>query len=204
DSMRNGLRGRPTNSVATLEAQAARQIDVAESASVQLVDRFDLRTDRTALRAVLHDPPVLPGGAHELAPFPQVVRARLLDVDVFARLAGPDGDQRVPVIRGRDRHRIDAWILEEPPHIDERSRVAPDLASPLVEQRLIDVAQRGDLDVRHARKRVEVILPPSAETADGDPDAVVGAKYALRPRQERQAAEGARDSRRLCRGLEEV
>ena len=76
--------------------------------------------------------------------------------------------------------------------------------SPLVEQRLIDVAQRSHLDVRHTRQRVEVILPPGAETADGDTDAVVGAEDALRPRQERQAAERAGDPRRLRRGLEEV
>jgi hypothetical protein len=50
---------------------------------VQVVDRLDLRTGRTALRAVLHDPVVLGRGAHELSSFPQVVRARLLDVHIL-------------------------------------------------------------------------------------------------------------------------
>src|SRR5438876_8828360 len=101
DSLGNGFGRCSSNRVPSLEAQPPRQVDFAKGAFVQVVDRLDLRASRAALRAVLHDAAVLLGGAHELASFPQVVRAWLLDVDVFARLARPDRHQRVPMVRRR-------------------------------------------------------------------------------------------------------
>src|SRR5439155_26133521 len=89
DPARNRLRGRSSDRVATLEAQSARQIDLAECAAVKMLDRFDRGARGTELRALLHHALVLVGSAHELASFPEVVRARLLDIHVFARLARP-------------------------------------------------------------------------------------------------------------------
>src|SRR6266850_1225015 len=74
----------------------------------------------------------------------------------------------------------------------------------LCEHGFVDIAERGNLDVRDARKGVEVILPATPETADGDAHAVVGAEDALRASEKREAGEGARARGRLCGGFEEV
>src|SRR5258708_1003503 len=108
------------------------------------------------------------------------------------------------MVRRRDRNRIDARIVEQPADIDERSGAALDLSAAFLEQALVDITERRNLDVRDARKRVEVILPATPETADGDAHAVVGAEHALRTSQEREAGENARGPRRLRRRLEEV
>src|SRR6267142_1821743 len=73
DSAGNGFGRCSSNRVPSLEAQPSRQINLAKGAFVKVVDRLDQRASRTALRAVLHDAVVLPGGAYELASFPQVV-----------------------------------------------------------------------------------------------------------------------------------
>ena len=46
------------------------------------------------------------------AAFPDVVRYRLLDVDVLAGLHRPDRGQRVPVVGGGDGDRVDLLVVE--------------------------------------------------------------------------------------------
>ena len=46
-----------------------------------------------------------------------VVADRLLDVDVLARLAGPDRRQRVPVVRRGDRDGVDLVVVEDPAEV---------------------------------------------------------------------------------------
>src|SRR5262245_21033201 len=53
----------------------------------------------TPLCPHLHHALVLAGRLDHLAAFDEVVRDRFLDVHVLAGLAGPDGRQRVPVVR---------------------------------------------------------------------------------------------------------
>src|SRR5438046_7803584 len=97
----------------------------------------------------------------------------------------------------RNRNRIDGRIVEQTPNVADRSRTAADVAASRVEHARVDVAESGNLDVRDPRKRVEVILPASSKADDGDANAVVGAKDALRPREKREAAERAGTRRRL-------
>src|SRR5580704_2112466 len=98
-----------------------------------------------------------------------------------------------------DRNRIDARVFEQLTDIDKGSWTAADLPAPLVEQGLVDITEGGNLDVRDARKRVQVILSAATEAADGDAYAVVRAKHALRSGHECEARKGARARRRLCR-----
>ena len=60
---------------------------------------------------MLDDPAVLLGRLDHLAAFEDVVAARLLDVDVLARLAGPDRRQRVPVVRRGDADHVDVLAV---------------------------------------------------------------------------------------------
>src|SRR4029079_10772469 len=84
DPARNRFHRRPPDRVASLEAQPARQVDAAERAVVKMPDRVDRGTCGTKLCPVLHDAAVLFGGTHQLPALPEIVRARLLDVDVLA------------------------------------------------------------------------------------------------------------------------
>ena len=59
---------------------------------------------------MLHDSVVLFCGFDELSAFENIVAEWLFDVDVFARLAGPDCPQRVPMIGRCDRYGVDAFI----------------------------------------------------------------------------------------------
>ncbi len=51
-------------------------------------------------------------------------RHRLLHVDIFVRLAGPDAHQRMPVVGGRDGNGVNVLPLQQLPHIDERLQLA--------------------------------------------------------------------------------
>ena len=62
---------------------------------------------------VWHDPVVLAGGLDHPPAFADVVADRLLDVDVLARLAGPDRGQGVPVVRRGDRDGVDVLVVED-------------------------------------------------------------------------------------------
>src|SRR5690606_17563796 len=96
-----------------------------------------------ALRPVGHDLPVLAGRLEQLGPFPHVVAARLFAVHVLAGLAGPDPQQRMPVIRRGDGDRVDLLVLDELPRILRGLRVAAevllDLYLATVDQRLIRI-----------------------------------------------------------------
>src|SRR5207302_3497290 len=65
-----------------------------------------------ALGAMLDDPLLLAGKLGGDAAFVDVVAARLLDVDVLLRLAGPDGHQSVPVVGRGDRDGVEAAVLQ--------------------------------------------------------------------------------------------
>src|SRR5262249_38684339 len=97
-AVRHRFDRRPSARAAMPETPSAREVDLTERARAYLSDRFDHRRRRTALRSVLDDAAVLLRGQDELAPFPQIMRAGFLDVDVFAGLAGPYRYEGVPVI----------------------------------------------------------------------------------------------------------
>ena len=61
---------------------------------------------------MLHDPLVLAGGLDALAALEDIVAARLLHVHVLAGLAGPDRDQRVPVVAGGHRDRVEVLVFQ--------------------------------------------------------------------------------------------
>ena len=107
-----------------------------------------------------------------------VVRARLLDVHVLARLAGPDGLQRVPVVRGGDGDRVDVLVVEHLADVAEgRDRLLVLLDQvPVVpfRVRIVDVDQRGQLDVRLGGPRAHVAGASSAAADHRDPDRVIG------------------------------
>src|SRR4029077_3114171 len=113
DAAWNRLRGCMPDRVTPLKAQPAREIDLANDLSiVKPLDGFLNGGRRADLRAMLNNAIVFLSSAHELAAFPKIVRAWLFDVYVFAGLARPDGDKRVPVIWRGDRDGVYGFIFK--------------------------------------------------------------------------------------------
>ena len=92
-----------------------------------------------ALRAMLNHALVVARSLDTLPPFEHVMAAGLLDVHVLPRLAGPDGNQGMPVVRRRDGNRIHVLALEQFPDV----LIFPDafkVLSPAIEDVAINVA----------------------------------------------------------------
>src|SRR5207248_2524945 len=140
---------------------------------------------RSAIGAVLHDAVILLGGAHHLPAFPPEMRARLFDVDVLARLAGPDRHQRMPVIRRGDRNGVDGFVFHD------AARIGIDLGlghaqalhvrQPLAHDVVIDIAYRRHLHVFEARVLFDVREALAANAADRYSDSIVCTSHLLPP-----------------------
>ena len=78
---------------------------------MQQFDRFALVRDAAALHPDLHHAVVFASGGHHLPAFENVVAGGLFAVHILARLAGPDGRERMPVIRRGDRDRVDILVF---------------------------------------------------------------------------------------------
>ena len=130
--------------------------------------------------SVLADAVVFFHGGDELAALESIVRAGLLDVDVFAGLAGPDGHQRVPVIGSGDGDGVDLLVFEELANIDVGFWLGNaeffDVADALAEDGFVDVAQGDDLRIGNVREAVDVILAATADAANSDAHTIVRAK----------------------------
>ena len=140
---------------APIEAQSARHIDFADYAILQHPHCLDFVCDAAALRSDLDHALVFARGCHHLPAFVGVVARRFFDINIFARLTGPYGCQRVPVVRQRQRHGVDFFVSEDIAHIFRRfrllSREALHKRHTALEIRLIHIAQRIDVRVRLLR-----------------------------------------------------
>ena len=146
------------------------------------MDQFDRLAEAAppaALRAAGRDPVVLAGRLDQLRAFPDVVRDGLLDVDVLAGLHGPDGGQRVPVVRGGDGDRVDVLVVEDAAHVGLDLRP---LAGLLKDSRgggfrapAVGIDQRGDLDVGDGQNLLDMGGAPGAHANDGEAYAIVRA-----------------------------
>ena len=95
-----------------LVAQGTGNQQLAGGAGTDEVDRAGPAAARAALRAVLHDATVLARGLDGDPPFVNVVAARLFDVHVLVRGAGPDRHQRMPVVGRSDRDGVEVRIVQ--------------------------------------------------------------------------------------------
>ena len=101
-----------------------------------------------ALGAGLDDPVVLPRRVDGLPSLGNVVADRLLDVNILARLAGPDGRERVPVVGRGDRDGVDLGVVEDPAEVLDVLRLGAidglDDLGGRADDVLVDVADGGD------------------------------------------------------------
>src|SRR5439155_8103744 len=128
-----------------------------------------------------------------LPPFPPVVRAGLFDVNVLAGLATPDGHQRVPMVRRRNRDRVDGFIVEELPHVDEglvlRQALLLHPLEALGQHVFIHVAERRDFSLWNLREFLHMVPTAPTNAANSHADAVARAKDSLRMSNESDPAE---------------
>ena len=110
------------------------------------------------LRADLHDAVVPPGRLDHAPAFDEVVRDRLLDVDVLARLAGPDGRQGVPVVGRGDHQGVDIAILQDTAHVllDARLPLLVAGPTPALRHHVVIRIDNGD-DLRPFSNRVNLL-----------------------------------------------
>ena len=105
------------------------------------------------------------------------MRAWLFDVDILARLAGPDGHQRVPVIRRGDRNGVDGFVFHD------AARIGVDLGlghsktlhirQPPAHDVFVDIAYCRHFYVFEARVLFNVRKALAANAADRYPDSIV-------------------------------
>ncbi len=175
-------------------AKPARKVDVSNQAVPHLLHSFDNRLAGAAVRAVLHNPVVLLDGAQQLPAFPPVVGERLFDVDVFARLAAPDGLQRMPVVGRGNGNRVNGFVLEQLAQVDEPRRPLDphllDFRQALVQDVLIHVAEGGQFHVLHVAVLLDVRPALPVQANHRNAHAIIGAKHPLRMSQKGNAAQG--------------
>ena len=133
---------------------------------------------------MLHDAVVFAGGLDGDAAFVDVVAARLLDVDVLAGLAGPDGHQRVPVVGRGDGHRVELLIVERLADVFDgfwpAARKRLSLFRLAFENVLIGVDQIGDLNAVDASELLQMAVAPPVQPGDAHANGVVGAEHLAR------------------------
>ena len=141
------------------------------------------------LGAVLNHPAIFGGGFHAFAPFEDVVADRLFDVDIFSRLAGPDGEEGVPMVASSDRDHVESLVVEDltdvlhgvwPEHALRLDRLAPGFPDGLIR-----INQRGDADIGNLQEFADVRLSPSVNARHADVNGIIGPNdlpRGLRPR----------------------
>jgi hypothetical protein len=128
---------------------------------------------------VLNNALVLLGRLDQLSSFPDVVRERLFDVDVLSRLAGPDGTQGVPMIRGREAHDVDLFVVEHAAHVavplGAPAVLGFVLGQPLVQHVQVDITHGRNLDPLQGSEACQVVPAATVHADDGYADGAVGA-----------------------------
>ncbi len=138
---------------------------------MNVLDGFP-RDAGAAVGAVLDEAIVLARSGDDLASLEHVVGAGLLYVDVFPRLAGPDGLEGVVMVRGGDGDGVDGFIFQELANIGVHGRAFLagffQVGDAGVLHGFVDVADGGDLHVGHGSIAgdVHLTLPVNADASD--------------------------------------
>ncbi len=137
----------------------------------------------TVLRPALADAAQFARHLHDPAALAQVVADWFLDIDILARLHGPDRRQGVPMVRRRDEHRGDGLVIKNHAQVLDGLRLGTlpgdEVRGDLSRAIAIRVADARDLAVREAGQFVGVLLAANAATEDGHGNLVIGADRPL-------------------------
>lgn len=171
------LDGLEADGIATTGEEEVALIDVADCAAVDDFDGFAEAAPPAALGAAGGDAVISAGGFDELGAFENVVRYRLLDVDVFASLHGPDGGEGMPMVGGRDGDSVDGFVIEDAAHVGldagSLSGALEDGLGGSFSAGTIDFDEGGDFDVGDREQLFDVSGSAGADADDCDAEAVI-------------------------------
>jgi hypothetical protein len=140
---------------------------------------------------MLDDSIVFAGGFDTLVALENVVAARLLDVNILARLAGPDSCQRMPVIGRSNGDSIDILVFQQLANIDVSAGLAVvsllKCTALAVQDFPIDIAQGCNLYAIDILESTDVRAPPAVDAYHSHADNIVGAADAGKRRGQGQA-----------------
>src|SRR5208283_1123793 len=115
---------------------------------------------------------VLARGRHNLLGFEDVMSAWLLHIHILARLAGPDGLQSMPMVRGSDGDGVNGLVIEDLAHILKAlRRLLPAGFHALYEighARLVDIRNGRQFHVGQGRPFPEVAASTASAPHNGD------------------------------------
>jgi hypothetical protein len=150
---------------------------------VNVFDGFSQRTVGSVLCSALTDAAELARHLYDAPTLADIVADRLLDIDILARLHGPNGRQRVPMIRRSDEDGGDRLVVENHTQVLNCFRLRAILCNKIGSHFscaiTIGVADVRNLAVRKLRQFARVLLAANAAADDGYGDFVVGARGAL-------------------------
>src|SRR5881628_2450583 len=95
----------PTHSI----VPTTREPNGSNGAFLELLNAFDASRPRTPLISHLHHAIIFARGAHHRFSLPRIMRARFLDINVFARVASHDRRGRMPMIRRGDENGVEVF-----------------------------------------------------------------------------------------------
>ena len=142
----------------------------------------DLRITAT-LSSVLNDNAVLLLSRDSDASFAHIVTHRLFNVHMLSSLRGPDRDQRVPVIRRRDRDGVKIFILKGHSDIGDTLRSKLILQTRLKrihgigQHLLIRIDQVSNLDIRLLQPTSQMTLSATIQSTNPNANSVVGPQH---------------------------
>ena len=123
DSLRNGRVLLVADVVTQLDIPSLCHDNVADLAGLDDLYRLECRRPTAGLRSDLNNAFIPTGGVHHQSSFAYVVRGRLLNIDVLARITGEYRRRGMPVIGSRDDNRVNFRVVEQTPHIIRRLRL---------------------------------------------------------------------------------
>jgi len=168
--------------VARFKAEAAGHINLAETALVEEFYGVSDGGDGAVLETGLNDTIVFGGGFEHFPAFPDIVRAGLFDVDVFAGLTGPYRGNGVPVVGRGEDSRIYVFVIKRSAKVIlGRGRKLLNFGYffyAVCEEVFVDVDKRLDANVWDFGKAACKLGTAAANTYDGEVNAVIGADYA--------------------------
>ena len=182
----NALRHRgvgiPADRFARFKAKASGHINLADTAVVEEFYGVDYRGDGTVLETCLNDSIIFSGGFEYFPAFPDIVRAGLFDVNVFAGLTGPYCGEGVPMVGRGDSYRIYIFVIKCPAEVIFRRRREildfADLLYTLCEKIFVNVNESFDTNVGNFGKPACKFDTAAANADDGETDAFICADYA--------------------------
>ena len=157
------------------------------------------------LRPHLHHAMVTSGRLDHQPPLADIVRARLLDINVFSRFTRQNGGRRVPMVGGCDPHRVDGLVVEDSAQVFDCLSVASGLiAHDLCRSRQsvgVHIAHVAHLYVLTTNQLAQVGRPHATGSDNSDLDLVIGPCGTHRCRAEMTGGEGGNTESRFLEKL---